>query len=167
MKNTLLTILLVSVLFYGCGKNPIFSMIPDVASSGGGGGGGGGPSELDITMSVYGTGDPAPTGTMTTTVKATPTIKWTNNTGMIDTQIRLTVLMIGSLGTTTYWQICFPNTTSTSVVYGTLPSGGTTLVALRSLAIGSYKVRVELGHNLAGAGTPVVRAIGTGTLIIN
>ncbi len=167
MKNTLLTIFLVSVLFCGCGNNPIFSMMPDVASSGGGGGGGG-SSELDINMSTFITGDPAPTGTLTTTISAKPTIKWTDNTGKTDTQIRVTVLKTGSIGTTTYWQICFPNATSTSVVYGILPSGGTTLVALKSLTAGSYKVRVELGHNFSGVGpTPVVVTIGTGTLIIN
>ena len=77
MKNTLLTIFLVSVLFCGCGNNPIFSMMPDVASSGGGGGGGG-SSELDINMSTFITGDPAPTGTLTTTISAKPTIKWTD-----------------------------------------------------------------------------------------
>lgn len=154
MKRYEIIFLLVVMLFPGCGKNPVLSMLTEKTPDGGGGGGG--SYILSLIVDSDTSTSKTDSGTLTAPIGSTIQITW-QYSGVSDTTVNIIVKNANA----TLWSDSFPSS-YTAVTYGIDPEGKPTVAG--QLNPGTYTVYVYLGH---GGGTGFLNSgLGKGTITI-
>ena len=146
-----------------CSKNPVGPAMPSMSisaaststtaatasvTSGNGSGG-----TLNMTLDASGSSS---WGTLTVSAGSSPRLSWTVSgvTGIS----KYEVWVYSTISYATVWNISYTNTSVTSVVYGSAPSGATVVSGPTALSAGSYNVII---HARNASSNPVGYANGT------
>lgn len=152
-KKMYVILLILIVLISGCGKYPVFTLLPDVEESN--------SNIPTLNIIVFALDYVVESGTLTISQGTIPKIAWSYVGSLSGDEISISVQKkLSSSSYSGWWSVSGISPNIKSVTYGESPAGSTTSGVIQSLTTGEYNVVIWLSK------TKNLKGLGIGTLIV-